>query len=129
MCRISAFFFFPACKLSPSVVPTLCDPMDCGPPGSSVHRISQVGILKWVANSYSRVSSRPRDRTHISCMASRFLTTGLPGKPHPFFHFYFSLGEGILSSFQEDQKLSDTQPSSPLPSFYFALLYWNMTGY
>ena len=51
------FFFLLACKLSPSVVPTLCDPVDCRPPGSSVHRISQAGILKWVANSYSRVSS------------------------------------------------------------------------
>ena len=39
---------------------TLCDPMDCSPPGSSVYGISQARILKWVAISYSRGSSRPR---------------------------------------------------------------------
>ena len=39
----------------------LCDPMDCSPPGSSIHRISQASILKWVAISFSRRSSQPRD--------------------------------------------------------------------
>ena len=33
--------------------PTLCNPMDCSPPGSFVHGISQVGILEWVAISFS----------------------------------------------------------------------------
>ena len=46
---------------------TLCDPVDCGLPGSSVHVISQARILKWVATSSSRGSSQPRDQTHISC--------------------------------------------------------------
>ena len=36
---------------------TLCDPMDCGPPGSSVHGISRARILEWVAISFSRGSS------------------------------------------------------------------------
>ena len=36
---------------------TLCDPMDCSPPGSSVHGISQTRILEWVAISFSRGSS------------------------------------------------------------------------
>ena len=49
--------------------PTLCDPMDCSLPGSSVHRISQGRILEWVAISSSRVSSQPRDRIHISCVS------------------------------------------------------------
>ena len=40
---------------------TLCAPMDCGPPGSSVHGIFQARILEWGATSYSRGSSRPRD--------------------------------------------------------------------
>ena len=39
---------------------TLCDPLNCSPPGSSVHRIFQVGIPEWVAVSFSR-SSRPSD--------------------------------------------------------------------
>ena len=42
---------------------TLCNPMDCSPPGSSVHGIFQAGILERVAISYSRGSSQPRDRT------------------------------------------------------------------
>ena len=47
---------------------TLCDPMNCSPPGSSVHGISQVKILEGVAISYAWVSSRPRNRTCISCI-------------------------------------------------------------
>ena len=51
---------------------TLCDPMDCSPPGSSVHGISQTRTLEWVAISFfSRGSSRTRDRTHISCAGKR----------------------------------------------------------
>ena len=59
----------------------LCDPMDCSPPGSSVHGISQARILKWVAISFSRGSSQPRDRTHVSWVASGFFTTEPLGKP------------------------------------------------
>ena len=45
---------------------TLCDPMDCSPPGSSVHGILQARILEWVAISFSRGSSHPRARTQVS---------------------------------------------------------------
>ena len=48
--------------------PTLCDPMDCSPPGSSVHGISQARILVWVAMISSRGSSWPWDWTHVSCV-------------------------------------------------------------
>ena len=48
---------------------TLRDPMDCSPPGSSVHGISQTRILEWIAISYSRRSSWPRDRIHVSCVS------------------------------------------------------------
>ena len=51
--------------------PTLFDPMDCSLPGSSVHGIFQAGVLEWVAISYSRGSSRPRDRTQISHIVGR----------------------------------------------------------
>ena len=61
---------------------TLCDPMDCSPPGSSVHGILQARILEWVAIPFSRGSSQPRDWTQVSCTASRFFTTEPPGKPH-----------------------------------------------
>ena len=43
--------------------PTLWNPMDCSPPGSSVHGILQARILKWIAISLSRASSLPRDQT------------------------------------------------------------------
>ena len=46
--------------------PTLCCPMDCRPPGSSVHGIFQVRLLEWNAISYSRGSSQSRDWTHFS---------------------------------------------------------------
>ena len=54
--------------------PILCNPMHRSPPGSSAHGIFQARILEWVAISYSRGSSRPRDRTCISCTASGFFT-------------------------------------------------------
>ena len=47
--------------------PTLCDPMVCSPPGSSVHGISQVGIWSGLPFPFSRLSSWPRNRTHVSC--------------------------------------------------------------
>ena len=54
--------------------PTLWDPMDCNPPGSSVHGILQARILEWVAFPFSRGSSQPRDQTWVSCIAGRFFT-------------------------------------------------------
>ena len=56
-------------------------PKDCSPPGSSVHGILQVGILEWVTMLSPMGSSRPRDRTHVSCIAGKFFTTALLGKP------------------------------------------------
>ena len=54
--------------------PTLCNPMDCSLPGSSVHGIFQARILEWVAISFSRGSSQPRDQTPVSCIAGRRFT-------------------------------------------------------
>ena len=53
---------------------TLCDPMDCSLPESSVHGIFQTRILEWVAISFSRRSSRPRDRTRVSRIVGRCFT-------------------------------------------------------
>ena len=53
---------------------TLCDPIDCSLPGSSVHGILQARILGWVAIPFSRGSSQPRDRTPLSHIAGRFFT-------------------------------------------------------
>ena len=54
--------------------PTLSDPMDCSPPGSSIHGIFQARILEWATISFSRGSSQPRDRTRVSCIADRRFT-------------------------------------------------------
>ena len=63
--------------------PTLCNPMDCSLPGSSVHGILQAKILEWVAMLSSRGSSQPRDQTHVSyvsCIGRRVLYhKGNPG--------------------------------------------------
>ena len=72
------------CAKSLQLCPTLCDPMDCNPPGSSVHGILQARLLEWVAMPFSRESSRPRDRTHVSCgscIAGAFFTAEPLGKP------------------------------------------------
>ena len=57
---------------------TLCDPVDCSPPGSSVHGIFQARILEWVAVPSSRGCSWSRDQTPISqspALAGEFFTT------------------------------------------------------
>ena len=54
---------------------TLCSPMDYSPPSSSVCEIFQARILDWVAISFTRRSSWPRDQTQVSCIAGRFFTT------------------------------------------------------
>ena len=55
------------CRLVAKSRPTLCNPIDCGPPGS-VRRISQARTLEWVAISFSRGSSQSKNWTHISCI-------------------------------------------------------------
>ena len=60
--------FFCSCMHAQSC-PILCDPMDCRPPGSSVHEIFQTRILERVAISSFRVSSQLRDQTFISCIS------------------------------------------------------------
>ena len=63
----------PWLKVGMGVCETLCDPMNCTSPGSSVHEISQARILEWVAISFSRGSSRPKDWTHVSCIGRQIL--------------------------------------------------------
>jgi len=64
---------------------TLCDPLDCSLPCSSVHGNSQARIVEWVAISFFRGSSWPQDWTCvscISCIAGGFFTTEPSRKPH-----------------------------------------------
>ena len=53
---------------------TLCDPMDCSPPGCAVHGILQARILESIAVPLSRGSSQPRDRTQVYHIAGKFFT-------------------------------------------------------
>ena len=59
---------------------TLCDLKDCSLPGSSFHGIFQARMLEWVAISFSRGSSWPRDWTCIACISSKLFTTEPPGE-------------------------------------------------
>ena len=67
--QVSGFVVALVAKLCP----TLCHPMNCSTPGSSVHGISQTRILVWVAIPFSRGSSQPKDRTCISCIDRQIL--------------------------------------------------------
>ena len=81
-CRKQSTLLRPSCMLGQVKVkvvvaqscPILCDPMDCSPPGSSVCGILQARILEWVAISFSRGFSWPRDWTQVSLIAGRFYT-------------------------------------------------------
>ena len=57
-----------------------CSAMDCSPSGSSGHGILQASILEWVAISFSKGFSRPRDRTMSPALAGGFFTPEPPGK-------------------------------------------------
>ena len=61
--------------------PTLCNPMDCIPPDSPVHEITQVGILEWVAISSSRVSTQSMDQICVSWIGRQILHHWTTGKP------------------------------------------------
>ena len=62
------------CMLVAQSCLTLCEPMNCNSPSSSVHGILQARIMGWVDIPFSRGSSQPKDWTPISCIAGRFFT-------------------------------------------------------
>ena len=77
----SVIYFVLKVKVKSLMCPILCNPVDCSPPGSSVHGILQARILEWVAISFSRGCSQPRDQTQVSHIVGRyFLPSEPPGK-------------------------------------------------
>ena len=62
------------CTLATQLCPTLCNPMDCSLPGTSVSGIFQARILEWIAIPFSRGSFQSRDQTQVSYIAGRFFT-------------------------------------------------------
>ena len=83
------------CCLVAQLCLTLCNLIDCSPPGSSVPGILQAGILQWVAISSFRESSQPRDQTHISCIGRWVLyhwaTWKAPFLPSPLLQLFLYL--------------------------------------
>ena len=65
---------------------TLCDPMDCSPPGSSVHGILQGRIMEWLAIPFSRRSPQPRNQTWVSHIAGRFVNIWATREAHGHVH-------------------------------------------
>ena len=88
---------FPVKVLVAQSCPTLYNPMDSSPPGSSIDGILQARMLEWVATPVSRESSRPRGLTRISCIAGRFFT--VHARTYVNWHFtrwFFCRGMGTF---------------------------------
>ena len=85
-----AHVFCVCCAKSLQSCLTLCDPMDCSSPGSSVHGILQARILEWVAMPPSRGPSRSSDRTHLLCLLN-WQVDSLPLMPHGNILFFIYL--------------------------------------
>ena len=122
--KIKMILFFNHLYLIYQSCPTLCDPVDCSPPGSSVHRILQARILEWVAISFSRGSSWPRDWTRVSRTGGGFFNLwatreALINTLTYMFEQHFSL---YLTCLLQIQFLSELQ------LWYFFFQYRSMKG-
>ena len=125
------------CVLSHCSRPTLCDPMDYSPPGSSVHGILQARILERVAVSFSRGSSRPRDWSFAFCAScigrAESLPLSYPGSPiffffpHPVFFFkkkrYLFIYFWLFWVFIAACRLSLVAASDPSKFYHLLLSY------
>ena len=90
---------------------TLCDPLGCSPPGSSVCGILQARILEWDAIPLSRESSQTSDQTQVSCIAGRFFIVWATREAREYWSGY-PLLQGIFPS----QELTVTQPVKNRPA-------------
>ena len=87
---------------------TLCNPVDCGLPGSSVNGILQIRILEWVAYPFPRGSSQPRNRTRVSCVAGRFFTSLATGDAWVNKMWYINTMKHLNSAFKRKKILTHT---------------------
>ena len=106
---------------------TLCDPMDCSPPGSSVHGILQARILEWVAICFSRGSSNPGIKPGSPILQANSLPSEPPGseseshlvvsnslRPHGLYSSWNSLGQNTgVGNLSLLQGIFPTQGSNP----------------
>ena len=109
----------------------LCYPMDCSPPGSSVHGISQARILEWVAIRSSRGSCQPRDQTRVSCVpyiAGGFFTGEGLWKPrwgpHPILNTPPDVSATDWASPSQLLSRSGTQEGTPIHPYSQKLWIW-----
>ena len=95
---------------------TLCNLMDCSLPGSSVHGIFQSRVLEWVAISFSRGSSQPRDQTRVSHTAGRRFTIRATREP-------LKGGKGITKSLKSWLKQNKSKRDKTFSAKYLYILY------
>ena len=89
------YFTFCCNCLVAQLCSTLCNPLDCNPPGSSVHGILQTRILEWVAISFSRGPSQPRMKLSSPVLAGEFFTTEPAGKPTSHLGRVLQISKGL----------------------------------
>ena len=112
--------------------PTLCDPMDCSLPGSSVHGILQARILEWVTVRFSRGSSQPRS----PALQADSLPSEPPGKPKTQYMIHFVSCSYMVSRLRRKKKKHKQmkpfhlllQPSSTLLGCLFHKLFEPLPG-
>ena len=111
--------------------PTVCDPMDCGPPAFSVHGISQARIVGWITISFSKGSSHPGIKPLSPVLAGGFFASEPPGKPKSNYtpkkkHRMMCLQASYPRSIQDvGERGKDVLSESLLSSLYCLLLKKN----
>ena len=97
--------------------PTVCNPMNCSPPGSSVHGVLQARILEWVAPVGSpRGSSQPKGAVYVSCIAGGFLTAEPLGNSF----YWITVGPAAAAKSRQScltlcDSIDGSPPGSPVP--------------
>ena len=106
----------------------LCYPMNCSPPGSSVHGIFLTRIPEWIAMPSSRGSSQLRDRTRISCIfctAGRLFTTEPLEKPKAGFSQFSSVAQWYPTLWPHESQHTRPPCPSPTPRVYSHSCPWS----
>ena len=109
------------CYLITELCLTLCNPMGCSPPGSSVHKSLQARIVEWVARPFSRGSSQPRDWTWVSCTDRLILYHGATWNVQVLSRCLKIRNKWGLSFLASYLCLHSTPTHSLLPSHFSAL--------
>ena len=107
--------------------PTLCNPINCSLPGSSVHGIFQARVLEWVAISFSRGSSQPRDQTQVSCIIGRCFTVSATREVIPYLLFPVRSLHFFLTTLLTEQSrvISRFIPTHHLTVYGLVIIYQN----